>query len=72
MLLVHEMENRSSDNIIYAEYLFNILVQSNLWTICTFSFRQKTAVLISSFSRSLAITMTKNVRCILTEWANLT
>ena len=29
-------------------YLFNILVQSNLRTICTFSFRQKTAVLISS------------------------
>ena len=29
-------------------YLFNIVVQINLWTISTFSFRQEIAVLISS------------------------
>ena len=51
-------------------YLFHIVVKSNLWTICTFSFRQKTAVSISSgfgpglcffyvISRSLAFVIKK-------------
>ena len=29
-------------------YLFNVVVETNRWTMCTFSFQQKIAVLISS------------------------
>ena len=67
-------------------YLVNIVVQSNLWTIFTFSFRKKkTDVLVSSgFGSGLCLFLSAfkiityclnkniNLRCILMEGGNMT
>ena len=41
MVFVYKMKSRSSDNIIYAKFLFNFVIQGNLWMISTFLFWKK-------------------------------